>query len=444
MLNIGFLTTVSGRWPRELPMQRNKLYGEYVKNKFPFANIIECGDIVDSAEKLLEVTKLFRRENVDLIIMVYGAFTGDDICTCLAENLRVPLVLWTPYEPPFDGGRLLANALVAATMNSASLGRLGHTSHMVYGSLDDPRAVGEILKIVKAYSVVKELKGKVLGLFGYRPTAFYNSAFDEALIRRTFGIRMEETDLKVVIDVMRDVDDDLVQADMADVANKFDISTLPHEYLENHSRLFFALKQTMRIQGYDFAVLKCWPEMGNWKMTPCAVLGRLADENMLIGCEGDVDVMLALIIQYAISGTPGFITDMINIDETENTLTFWHCGNPAPSLTDDTQPICLGNHPLAGQGTAFYASLKSGKVTVARMCNIDGKYKLFLVRGEAVPTNRNTTGSMINVKIQRPVRDFVYQLIAQQIPHHYSVVWDDIADDMKQVASLLGIEVLEL
>ena len=53
----------------------------------------------------------------------------------------------------------------------------------------------------------------------------------------------------------------------------------------------------------------------------------------------------------------------------------------------------IRNHPLAGQGTAFYGALKPGKVTVARFCNIDGAYKLFLLRGEAVALDRCTTVS---------------------------------------------------
>ena len=46
-------------------------------------------------------------------------------------------------------------------------------------------------------------------------------------------------------------------------------------------------------QHYDFAAIKCWPEMGKLHTTPCAVLGRLADDGITIGCEGDVDAELA-------------------------------------------------------------------------------------------------------------------------------------------------------
>lgn len=130
----------------------------------------------------------------------------------------------------------------------------------------------------------------------------------------------------------------------------------------------------MAAQNYDFATIKCWPEMGNLHTTPCAVLGRLADDHVNIGCEGDVDAEIAQIAEHYLTGLPTFITDMINIDEEKNIMTFWHCGNAAPSLANPKYELLLRNHPLAGQGTAFWGALKPGKVTIARFCNIDGQY----------------------------------------------------------------------
>lgn len=60
-----------------------------------------------------------------------------------------------------------------------------------------------------------------MGLFGYRPTAFYNSAFDGGLVRKTFGMTIEETDLKVVFDRMQEVDQEELDKDLAYVRGAF-------------------------------------------------------------------------------------------------------------------------------------------------------------------------------------------------------------------------------
>jgi len=38
----------------------------------------------------------------------------------------------------------------------------------------------------------------------------------------------------------------------------------------------------------------------------------------------------------------------------------------------------------------------------------------------------------------------VENVIKKGIAHHYSIVWQDVADDMIMVAKLLGIEVIEM
>lgn len=443
-LNVGFITTVSGRWPRELPIQRQKEYGSWLDENLPQVQIIHASKLGDSPVAIEEICTEFRRQDVDLIIQVYGAFTGDDVAARLAENLNVPLVLWAPYEPPFTGGRLLANALVAATMNAASLHRLGYPCSVIYGSHDDPRAASQVKEIVQVHDVRKKLRGTRIGLIGYRPTAFYNSAFDEGLIRRIFGINIEETDLKVVFDKMAAVDVQKVSQDMADMGAAYDTTKLPEGYLENHSRLYYALQEVLHEQAYDFSALKCWPEMGNLKTTPCAVMSRLADENMNIACEGDMDATLAMVIEKYMTGLPPFICDMIDLDEDHNTLTYWHCGQAAKSLMDPRSPISLENHPLAGQGTAFYGTLKEGPVTIARFCNIGGKYKLFLLNGQAVATTRNTKGVMVNVKVEMPVRRVLDTIVREGVPHHYSIVWEDVSGLMRSLAGLLAIEVIEV
>lgn len=443
-LTVGMVTTLSGRWPKELPQQRMKEYGEWARSHLANTRVVQYGEIADTAQRIDEAVSLFKKEEADVVIMLYGAFTGDDFPCALADELKVPIILWAPYEPPFEREtRLFANALVAATMNSAALHRIGRECHVIYGSKEDGRIARQLQRLIAAYGVVKNMNHTLFGLFGYRPTAFYNCAFDEGLIRRTFGIRMEETDLKVVFDRMAQLSDETVKSDMERISGTYDTTRLPAGHLENHSRLYVAMKQLMAEQGYDFATIKCWPEMGNLHTTPCAVLGRLADEGLSVICEGDVDAGLATIVQRYLTGEPTFVSDMINIDEAANTMTFWHCGQAAPSLMNTADGVSINNHPLAGQGTAFYGALKSGKVTVARFCNIGGVYKLFLMRGEAVPTTRNTRGVMVNVKVEKPVREIIQHVFDEGIAHHYSLVWEDVADEMAEVARLLGIEVVE-
>ncbi len=445
LLKIGFMVTVSGRWPRELPEKRLREYGGWVHTQLAHSSIHEFPRLVSTKADMTECIEDFKKNGIDVVILVYGAFTGDDICCGIADALKCPIILWAPREEKWERQeRLYANALCSATMNGASLMRIHARYHIVYGNKEEPRVAKELGDIVSAYAAAKNMNGLTFGLFGYRPTAFYNCAFDEVVIRRTFGINFEETDLKVVFDTMSGLDWSDVEAEMKKTAKTWDTSALPDGHLENHARLYLALKKLYPLQGYDYAAIKCWPEMGNLHTTPCAVLGRLADEGINIGCEGDVDAGLAAIAQNTLTGLPTFITDLINIDEENNAVSFWHCGNAAPSLHDAADGVTMCNHPLAGQGTAFWCALKQGPVTAARFTNIDGQYRLFVLRGIAQPTTRNTRGAMVDVKVSTPVMELVSKIAENGMSHHYSVVWQDIADQMIGLAKVLNIPVIEL
>ena len=444
-LNIGFCVTVSGRWPRELPEKRLQAYGDWVQNHLPNSRAFRFPRLVCTQQDLQDCCEYFNENKIDLIILVYGAFTGDDIACGLADHCKCPLVLWAPREEKWERqDRLHANALCSATMNGSSLMRIHAKYHIIYGSLDEERVSKELRALTQAYTVVRNLRGFTFGMFGYRPTAFYNCAMDEMVIRRTFGVRFEETDLKVVFDTMEQLSHDEVQREMTRISTMWDSSCLPAGHLENHARLYLALKILVERQGYDYSSIKCWPEMGALHTTPCAVLGRLADEGIGIACEGDIDAGLAAIVQNMLTDQATFITDLINIDEAENTVTFWHCGNAAPSLHDKTDGVSLCNHPLAGQGSAFWCALKPGPVTVTRFANIDGQYRLFVLRGTAIPTTRCTRGAMVNVRVDTPVLELVQKIAASGMSHHYSMVWQDVADEMIAVANLLNIPVIEL
>lgn len=443
-LNVGLITTVSGRWPRELPKQRDNEYARWLTDCFEEINLVKNETIAVNNQEVEEIARSFKRQEVDLVIVLLGAFTGDYASAFIAEELNVPVILWAPHEPPFDGGRIMSNALVAATMNAAALHRLGCKYHFIYGDYNEERVRNEVFQYIRIYRTIKKLKNTFLGLIGYRPTSFYSSTFDETLIRQKFGIKMEEFDLSMVLEKARAIDQSKVDKDMKHLESTVNTESLPEGHLENHCRLTMALEEFVEEQGFNALSLKCWPELGNLKFTPCALIARFADKGFVIGCESDVDATLTMLIQKYLTDKITFMSDLINIDEKENTALFWHCGQAATSLKDPKSDLIMSDHPLAGQGAVFETTLKSGKVTIARMSKIGNAYKLFLTRGEAVPTQKVVTGVMVNVVLEDPVLKTVYRIAEEGVPHHYAIVWEDVVDDMKMLCKILDIEVMEI
>ena len=150
-LNVGLIVTLSGRWPRELPIRRHQEYTAWAKETLTDMNLVMPSQVLTTPEEVNEAISLMRQNQVDAVVMLYGAFTGDDIAASIVQKMGVPLILWAPYEPPYEREeRLWANALCAMTMNAAALGRLGYPCHTVYGGKEDERAVGKVKDLLKA------------------------------------------------------------------------------------------------------------------------------------------------------------------------------------------------------------------------------------------------------------------------------------------------------
>ncbi len=443
-LNVGFVTTVGGRWPRELPQERHSHYPKWLDDQFENVNVVASDKLTITPDDVNTIVKQFKGADVDVVCLVIGAFGGDINIVLLAEKLKVPIIVWALPDPPYDGGRLISNALVAATMNSAALKRFGHKCHFVYGLESDERVQSELALLTRTYYVAKCMKNTFLGLVGYRPTGFYSSTFDELLIRQTFGLRLEECDLSILFDKAKNADADAVEKDMKFLRESTNMCDLPEEHLKNHSQIYLAFKELVEEQGFDAITLKCWPEMGEFKCTPCGVMSRFADEGFFIGCEGDVDATLTMLIQHYFTGTIPFMCDLINVDEPGNTVLFWHCGQAASSLHSDSSTKEFRDHSLAGQGTVLEGTLKAGRVTVALATKIGGAYKLFFVTGEAVETDKELRGVMVRVKLDAPVIDAIYKIADEGVPHHYSIVWEDLGEELRMLAQHLGIETIEV
>ena len=380
----------------------------------------------------------------DLLVVLIGAFSDDRAVTRLAESLNLPVLLWALPEPPFDGERLISNALVAATMNNAALKRLGHKVHFVYGDVDESRVQSEIARVIRVHLALKRLRQTHLGLVGYRPTGFYSSTFDETRLRKKLGVSLEAFDLSMLFKMAEKIAPQVVEADIEGYSASKEVVGLPAGYLENHSRLYFAMRELVEGHNLSAIALKCWPEMGHNQFTPCAVISRFADDQFIIGCERDVEATVTMLIQQYLAEGQVFMCDLVDIDREANIALFWHCGQAGLDLLADRDQATLMNHSLAGEGVVVEGTLKPGPVTVAKLSQIGEDYKLFLLRGQALDTDKVVRGVMVNVKMEQPVLDIVYGIAAHGVPHHYSIVWEDIYDDLLALCDVLDIKVIEI
>ena len=60
-LTIGFITTCSGRWPREVPEQRNREYGEWLEAQMPEVKVVRAPELGSGIESVAAAVSDFMK-----------------------------------------------------------------------------------------------------------------------------------------------------------------------------------------------------------------------------------------------------------------------------------------------------------------------------------------------------------------------------------------------
>ena len=84
-----------------------------------------------------------------------------------------------------------------------------------------------------------------------------------------------------------------------------------------------------------------------------------------------------------------FFGDPVSLDESENTITFWHCGTAACSIAREDTGATIGVHPNRKIGPVMDFGCKAAdKVTVFRVGQkADGSFRFFCHNRKVLSTS---------------------------------------------------------
>ena len=412
------------------PLQKKNLVGPYL--------IITLED----AERAI---KRFKAEVIDALVIVEGAFTWDNIPALIVQELgNLPLVMWALPEPPMmEGGELSTNSLCGAIMNCAALKKLGRKFKFVYGAPKDEKVLNSLKRYFKGVSVVKKLHHSKYCLVGYRPTGFYNSTFDELSVRRLFGIETIHLSLVDVLEYALSISDEKVKEEVDKIEKKWKIGEATQKDLYNSVKFYKFLLDFSHKNKIDCYGIKCWPEFFKRSLSICFVISRLINEGIMTGCEADFDGTITMLLEYYLTGETPWLADLVHINEKNNTAIFWHCGSASSSLAYDKSEIIIQKQFRgSAHGASIEFPLKTGRVTVARLGITQGKYRMFITTGEALPTKMILRGNPSIVKMDVSVERLLEVIVENGVEHHFAIVYGDHKDDLIGVSELLNIKTI--
>ncbi len=406
----------------------------------------------DDAEKAIN---LFKEKDVAGIIIGTMTFGEElpvlDIAEAFADS---PFLLFGTKEGSFtsDGNRLSDSFCGTLSVSSGLYRRA--IPFLFAGILfpEEEAFKNTVTNFVRVCAIVKGFTGARIGQVGPRPEPFETCTFNESAMIQQFKQKLVPASLADIFESANRLSDKdpEVQKILKEIRTQADVSKMGDKSLIKIAKLECALKRFAQEKKIAAMTVQCWTAMQDvYGVCSCAAMGRLTDQGILTSCEVDVYGALTMLVQYLASlkaTPPHFIDWTIQHQEKENVFLAWHCGNAPPSLACKGCAPTFRTHSILGRtldpevskGTAEF-QLRLGVVTLCRLVEYDGMFKMLITKGEIIQSQENLRGSWSWVKVPN-LADLYRVLVEEGFIHHASMIHGDYTDAIADACKFLGIE----
>jgi L-fucose isomerase-like protein len=401
---------------------------------------------------------LFAQRDVQGILIGTMTFGDELAAASIAEALDLPVLVFGTKEGAFtaDGGRRSDSFCGTLSVTSALYRR---KIPYLFAGIVWPEEEGFkhwVETFARACAAVKGFYGARVGMVGLRPERFETCFTNEVTLIQRFRQRVVQIPLHEVFAAANKwpEGDHRVVATVDEVKREANCSACSEEALSKAARLELALQRYFQERELSAMAVSCWNDVQeHYGICACSTLSRLTAKGLMASCEVDVLGALTMLVQHLASlreTVPHFIDWTIQHQELENVFLAWHCGNAPGCLAADPNRVVIREQaimstvvgPERAQG-AIEFQLKPGVVTICRLVEYDGEFKMLITNGEIIPTEDKLRGSWAWVKVPNLAR--LYRLLAEEgFIHHASMIHSDIADAVEAFCKFAGIAVVRV
>lgn len=421
----------------------------------PDHNLTKNG-LVRDEEDATKTKMLFYDSKVDAIIVSAITYGDEKSIFTIIEEFKVPVFIFAIEDPEIPDGVYFKSAAVCGLI-PISYGLHRRNIKFTFGGIfkpNDKKLINEIKSFIKVTSAINRLVGAKIGMIGSRPNDFEVCAINEGLMIERYKQRIIHFNLLDINYEMEKIPDDNKKVE--DIINQI-FSKVRTSYSSNDliklAKFELLIRKYIAEYDIDCLTVQCWTAIQEYiGLTPCLTASRLTDMGYPIACEGDVHGALTMLMQRELTlntKAPLFLDILMLHPKEENVFLAWHCGN-APLSTKNTDQIAkLMSHCPFGdfnkqKGAATIEfRIKPGIITVNRITEHKGDFKLLTIKGKMIERNDNIRGAWSWIEVEN--RDELFKLIINEgFTHHVSIIHEDLAKETLELSKYLNFKLIGL
>lgn len=420
-----------------------KAEGLELVSVYPVADDYEEVQVSHAAEVL-------SKENFDALVVCIAGWIPTHAVVKLTEHYRhLPMVLWGLCGW-YEGDRLVTTAVQAGTTGlRATFEGLGYKFCYVYDVIGKKTKSDVVADYCRAAVAAKKLLHDKVGMAGYRDMNLYGTLYDGMSLKKNAGIEIETFEM---LEIQQRYEK-LTEAEKRQIVEerilKWNfLKPANDDAMMKAAGYYLAVKQIAEERGYKSISIKDVDGMKKLcGFPPAPIFMLLSEDGYTTIPEND---SLGAVTQLMMNCLTGQLAGYLEFYEFfEHSVLAGVPDFVAADMVDgDTYTVIPAAFGALSQGILNVSRVRTGTVTMSRLTCADGKYVMQILLGNGkTPPKWEECGwdqpapqlSALEIEIS-DVENFAEHVACQ----HYIITYGDNRAKIRNLCSILGIEVFEM
>ena len=401
--------------------------------------VVAHDHVVSEIDESLQVVERFLDDDVDAMVLFVQTWNWADRILQAAQRFGRPILLWAlPISRLWSIGGL--------SVTHGSLDEVGIPHQVVYGMPDEPGLVDAIVRFARAARVKNVLRKSRFGSVGGHGMGIYTGPVDPSQWMRDFGVTIGFIDqYEVVAEGEKVPPEELLQY-YTKLQQEYG-SVPPYDRVTERSiRLYLGMERIIAREKFDFTGVNDMFGLSDNYCSMCLAQSRLSSRGFVTTCLNDSNGAITAYILRQLSDQPLFTADVNLVDKKTGIVRMIDDGAGAINLAKDPKDVRLSYQPrleCKASGVCTGLVCKPGRITLARLSRVQGKYVMLIAPGEALegdPAWLEECGYPMwphaFLKLDGSLDFFVQNLRSEYI----HMVYGDLKDDLLATCAVLGIQ----
>lgn len=401
--------------------------------------LIKHDKVICSVEEAVQVADRFLGEDADCMMIFIQTWNWAAQVMQAALKFNRPIILWAlPISHVWSIGGL--------AVTHGSFDEVGIPHKVAYGMPDEPDVMESIVRYAKAARVKNVLRKSHYGSIGGQGMGIHTGIIDANQWLERFGILVGFTDQYAIVVEAEKIPQEEVKNYYELLKKEYGEVPVFNQVTERAIRVYLGLEKIIEREGYDFTGVKCTFELSDNYCSACLAQSRLSSRGFVTACLNDSNGALTAYIMRQLTDEPLFTADVNLVDKKRNLVKLIDDGAGSIHLAKDPKKVKLSFQPTLeckASGVCTGLICKPGRITLARLARIQGRYVMHIAPGEAFEGKEEWLEECgypmwphAFLHLDGDLDEFVQNLRSEYIHMAYG----DLTSDLVETCRVLGIE----